>query len=51
VGSYLKTAEAKERLLGAGMEVVASSPEHLSATMKHDIARMSKIIKSAGIRE
>ena len=46
---YLKTNDAKERFLSVGSEVVGSTPEQLAATIKADIARISKLIKDAGI--
>jgi tripartite-type tricarboxylate transporter receptor subunit TctC len=48
--SLLNRAEEKERLFNAGAEVVASTPEELAAKMKQEIARLSKVIKDAGIR-
>jgi tripartite-type tricarboxylate transporter receptor subunit TctC len=47
---FLGSAEVKERLLTAGAEVLASSPEELSAAMKLDISRMGKLIKDLGIK-
>lgn len=49
--TYLKTAVARERLLAAGMETVASSPEQLGAIIKSDMAKWGKVIRDAGIRE
>ena len=46
----LKQNEVKERFLASGVEVVASSSAELGAMMKADVARMSKVIKAAGIR-
>ena len=46
----LKSSEVKERFLAMGVEVVASSPAELGAMMRSDAARMSKVIKAAGIR-
>jgi len=46
----LNQADAKERLLSAGEEIVATSPEQFAAAIKSDIAKMSKVIKDAGIR-
>jgi tripartite-type tricarboxylate transporter receptor subunit TctC len=46
----LNQAEVKERFLKAGSEVVATSAEQLATIMKADIARMSKVIKEAGIK-
>ena len=48
--SYLRTAEAKERLLNTGGEAAPSSPEELGDKVKSEIAKMSKLIRSAGIR-
>jgi tripartite-type tricarboxylate transporter receptor subunit TctC len=45
----LNRAEVRERLLNAAVEVVGSTPEHLSATMKAEMARMGKVIKDANI--
>ena len=47
----LGRADARERFLTSGVEVVGSSPEQLAAVMKAEIARMDKVIKDAGIRE
>ncbi len=46
----LKQNEVKERFLAAGVEVVGSLPAELTAVMKADVARMSKVIKSTGMR-
>ena len=47
---FLHTADAKEKFLSAGAEVVASSPEQLAATIKSEIERLGKVIRDAGIR-
>ncbi len=47
----LATAEVKERLLGVGIEVVASSTRELTAAIKGEMVRMEKVIRGAGIRE
>ena len=47
---YLETPDAKERMLNAGVETVASTPEQLAAVVKSEMARMGKIIRSVGIR-
>ncbi len=46
----LNTPQVKERFFNIGVEVVGSSPEQLSDTMKTEMARWSKVIKDAGIR-
>jgi len=48
---FLGTPEARERLFGAGSEVVGSSPDELAAAMRVEMDRMRKVIKDAGIRE
>lgn len=47
---FLNRADVKAMLFKRGLEVVASSPEELTATMKSEIARMGKVIEVAGIR-
>jgi tripartite-type tricarboxylate transporter receptor subunit TctC len=51
VARSLNAADVKEKLFNTGVEVVASSPEQLAATMKSEMTRMGKVIKDAGIRE
>ena len=46
----LHSAEMKERFFNAGSEVVASSPEQMTATMKSEITKWSKVIRDAGIK-
>ncbi len=45
----LNRADIKEKLFGAGMDVVGSSPSDSMATIKADMAKMGKVIKDAGI--
>ena len=47
---FLRTPEAKERFLSAGIEPVGNSPEEFAAIIKSEIAIMSKVIKDAGIK-
>lgn len=48
---YLRTAEVKARFFKAGVETVGSTPEEFAAAIKSDIAKMTKVIRDAGIRE
>ncbi len=48
--TVLTRADTTERLLRAGMEAVASTPDQLAAAMQSDMAKMGKVIKDAGIR-
>jgi len=47
---YLRTPEAKERLLKAGIEAVGNTPAEFAAIIKDDMTRKGKIIREAGIR-
>ena len=46
----LDSAGVKEKLFSSGLESVGSSPEQFGGTVKAEIAKWGKIIKSAGIR-
>ena len=48
--AVLNRADIKERFFNAGSEVVGSSPEELTAAIKSEMSRMSKVIKDAGIK-
>jgi tripartite-type tricarboxylate transporter receptor subunit TctC len=45
----MKLPDIKEKLMNAGTEAVGSTPAEFEATMKSEMSRMGKIIKSAGI--
>jgi len=47
---FLRTPEAREKLLATGTEVVGSTPEELAAVMKSDTTILGKLIKDAGIK-
>jgi len=47
----LNQSEVKERVFNTGADIVASSPEQFSATVKSEMAKWGKVIKDAGIRE
>jgi len=50
IARYLRTPDARERLLKAGIEAVGNTPEEFAAIIRDDIARKGKIIREAGIR-
>jgi tripartite-type tricarboxylate transporter receptor subunit TctC len=50
VVQILNAPASRERLLNAGFEVVAGSPEDLRAWIKSESVRWSRVIKDAGIR-
>jgi len=43
-------ADIKEKFTATGVETVGSSPAELTAWMKAEVARTSKLVKDAGIR-
>jgi len=47
---FLRTPEARERFLNAGVEPVGTSPAEFTAKIKSEVTRLQKVIKSAGIR-
>jgi tripartite-type tricarboxylate transporter receptor subunit TctC len=46
----LRSAEVRERLLAASIEVIAGPPEGLLNQMKSDTAKLGKVIRAANIR-
>jgi tripartite-type tricarboxylate transporter receptor subunit TctC len=46
----LNQPEAKEKFLNIGVEVAASSPQALAATVKSEVAKWGKLISDLGIR-
>lgn len=46
----LNRPDTKEKFQSSGVEVIASSPEQLAASMKSDIVKLAKLIKDAGIK-
>ncbi len=47
---FLGAPGMKEKLAGLGMDAVGSSPQEFAATVKSELARMTKVIRDAGIR-
>lgn len=47
---FLNNPDTKKKLFSRGLEAVGSSPGELTATIKSEIARISKMIKDARIR-
>jgi tripartite-type tricarboxylate transporter receptor subunit TctC len=50
VAAALKSPDAAQKLKTFAFDAIADSPEHFGATIKSDIAKYTKIIRSAGIR-
>ena len=49
IASFLQRPDVKEKFLAAGMESLGSAPEALMATVKSEMDRLGKVIRSAGI--
>ena len=47
---FLQATDIKDKLFGAGVEVVAAGPREFTAEIRADSARLAKVIKDAGIR-
>ncbi len=50
ISRALNQPEIKQKLAGAGMEPVASTPAEFTAKVKAEIARLGKVVKDADIR-
>lgn len=48
--SHLKRGEIRDKLFAASIEIIGTSPEGLTDTMRSEMARMGKVIKAARIR-
>jgi tripartite-type tricarboxylate transporter receptor subunit TctC len=42
--------ETRERLVGLGVDIVASTPEEFSRFLRGEIARYTKVVKDAGLK-
>ncbi|HYC48099.1 MAG TPA: tripartite tricarboxylate transporter substrate binding protein [Burkholderiales bacterium] len=50
IAKVVNRPEVKRRFLDNGVEVVASSPQELAATIKADTTRLTKLVNEAGLR-
>jgi tripartite-type tricarboxylate transporter receptor subunit TctC len=48
--AVLREPAVRDRFLASGVETVGSTPEQFAEVIRNDVARMSKVIKEAGIR-
>ena len=46
----LGRADIRDKLLSAGVEVVANAPLQFAAAIKSEMAIMGKVVKTAGLR-
>ena len=42
--------DVKEKIVGLGFDIVASTPEQFAAQIKGEVAKWSKVVKDAGIK-
>ncbi|MFH1602963.1 MAG: tripartite tricarboxylate transporter substrate-binding protein [Pseudomonadota bacterium] len=50
VVKFLTNAEAKDKINKMGFDIIASTPDQLSATIKAEMERMGKVIREAGLQ-
>jgi tripartite-type tricarboxylate transporter receptor subunit TctC len=50
MNQVLQRPDVRERALAVGVEAIGTTPEQLTAAMKSEIARFSKVAREAGIR-
>ncbi len=46
----LAQPDVRERIIGLGFEIVASSPEQFTAQIRQEVAKWEKVVKGAGIK-
>jgi tripartite-type tricarboxylate transporter receptor subunit TctC len=47
----LATPDVKEKLFNAGLEIISYTPSEFTKFIRSEVARMEKVVKSAGLRE
>jgi tripartite-type tricarboxylate transporter receptor subunit TctC len=47
----LNQADLKNKLMSAGVDVVASSPQQFANHIKGEVARIGKVVKAMGLRQ
>lgn len=50
IAKILAQPDVKERVVGLGFDVIASTPEQFTAQIKSEIAKWTKVVKDAGIK-
>ncbi len=50
IAKILAQPEMKDRVVGLGFDIVASTPEQFTAQIKNEVAKWSKVVKEAGIK-
>jgi tripartite-type tricarboxylate transporter receptor subunit TctC len=50
IARILAQPDTKERIVGLGFDIVASTPEQFTAQIKSEVEKWSKVVKDAGIK-
>ncbi len=50
IAKVLAQPEVRDRVVGLGFDIIASTPEQFTAQIKNEVAKWSRVIKSAGIK-
>ena len=50
IARILAQPDTKEKIIGLGFDIVASTPEQFTAQIKSEVAKWSKVVKDAGIK-
>ena len=50
ISKVLAQPDVKEKIVGLGFDIVASTPEQFAAQIKGEVAKWSKVVKDAGIK-
>jgi tripartite-type tricarboxylate transporter receptor subunit TctC len=50
IAKVLAQPDIKDRIVGLGFDIVASTPEQFAAQIKVEVAKWEKVVKGAGIK-
>jgi len=50
IAKVLAQPEVKDRIVGLGFDIIASTPEQFTAQIKVEVAKWTKVVKDAGIK-
>ena len=50
IAKVLAQADAKDRIVGLGFDIIASTPEQFTAQIKVEVVKWTKVVKDAGIK-
>ncbi len=50
IAKVLAQSDIKDRIVGLGFDIIASTPEQFAAQIKQEVAKWEKVVKGAGIK-